>query len=317
MKLLQVQDLAVQFQSRGGNVLAVEGVNFDLDSGDVLGIAGESGCGKTTTALAIPGLLPNNATVTRGTILFNGQDLLAKTETAMTQIRWRQISIIFQGAMNALNPVRTIGHQIREPISYHNPKISRSEANERMEELLDRVGIPPSRARNYPHEFSGGMRQRAMIAMALACKPKLVIADEPVTALDVMIQAQILNLIKDLCAQLELSMILISHDLSVIAETCNKAIIMYAGQIVERGTVTSIFNHPAHPYSQGLLKAFPDIYGDRTLLAGIPGYPPNLIDPPRGCRFYARCPLGQDICHEIEPSIVQLEDDHLATCHLI
>jgi oligopeptide/dipeptide ABC transporter ATP-binding protein len=316
MSLLEIQDLAVEFKTRVGPAFAVDGVSFTLDRGQVLGLAGESGCGKTTTVLSIPRLLPRNATITHGQILFEGTDLLSKTEPEMESIRWKEISFVFQGAMNALNPVHSIGAQIREPIAHHGRGLSHTEVAGRATELLDLVGISPERALNYPHEFSGGMRQRVMIAMALACQPKLVIADEPVTALDVMIQAQILTLLKQLRDKLGLSMILISHDLSVIAETCDRVGIMYAGKLVEQGPVRSVFANPAHPYSTGLLHAFPDIYGPRKFVAGIPGYPPDLTHPPRGCRFYDRCPERMEICLQHEPEVSLYEADHQVACHL-
>ncbi len=315
MSLLEIQDLAVEFKSRAGYVHAVDGVSFRLETGEVLGIAGESGCGKTTTVLSIPMLLPRNANVVGGRILFNDENLLAKSNTEMEKVRWRQISVIFQGAMNALNPVKTIGSQIGEAISHHEPEVSRQEISRRIGDLLEMVGIAADRSRNYPHEFSGGMRQRVMIAMALACRPQLVIADEPVTALDVMVQAQILTLLKGLSRQLGLSMILISHDLSVIAETCQRVAIMYAGKLVEQGSVENLFHHPAHPYTQRLLRAFPNIYAAKKFVGGIPGYPPNLIRPPVGCRFYDRCHARQACCLAAEPKITEIEPGHQIACH--
>ena len=317
MSLLEVQDLAVEFKSRAGYVHAVDGVSFHLEKGEVLGIAGESGCGKTTTVLAIPKLLPQNARILGGKILFNEDNLLTKTEQDMEKVRWRQISVVFQGAMNALNPVKTIGWQIGEAISHHEPDVSQGEVHRRVSELLEMVGIAAVRSRNYPHEFSGGMRQRVMIAMALACQPQLVIADEPVTALDVMVQAQILNLLKGLSHRLNLSMILISHDLSVIAETCQKVAIMYAGKLVEQGTVEHLFNNPAHPYTQRLLKAFPNIYGSKEFVSGIPGYPPDLLNPPPGCRFFDRCHVRIKRCQTEAPDDYEIEPNHHVVCHLI
>ncbi len=313
--LLEVQDLAVQFKSRLGDVHAVDGVSFSLPTGTVLGLAGESGCGKTTMALTIPRLLPKNARIQAGHIRFDGTDLLSLSEDEMQKVRWSQISIVFQGSMNALNPVKTIGDQILEPIIRHERQTSRAEASRRVSELLDWVGIPSSRAKNYPHEFSGGMRQRVMIAMALACRPRLIIADEPVTALDVMIQAQILSLMNDLRRQLDLALILISHDLSVIAETCDQVAIMYAGKLVEHGSAEGVFSHPAHPYTRALIRAFPNINGAREFIGGVPGYPPNLIHPPTGCRFHERCANRRETCIYSEPVLRNLEDRHTVACH--
>ncbi|MCL4561378.1 MAG: ABC transporter ATP-binding protein [Chloroflexi bacterium] len=315
--LLDIQDLAINFKTRSGDVHAVDGVSFQLEAGKVLGIAGESGCGKTTTALSIPRLLPSNARLVRGHILFDGVDLMQFSEGEIEKIRWKQISMVFQGAMNALNPVKTIGAQIIEPIVWHEPAIARGDANQRVLELLERVGIPAARARSYPHEFSGGMRQRVMIAMALACRPKLIISDEPVTALDVMIQAQILNLLKDLQKQMNLAMIFISHDLSVIAESCDEIAIMYAGKLVERGSIRKVFSQPAHPYTQALIRSFPNIYGKQELIHGIPGYPPNLIHPPTGCRFHERCDRCIDICAQSEPVLREVGEGQIAACHRI
>lgn len=316
MALLELRDLHVQFTSRGGVVHAVDGVSLDVQAGEVLGLAGESGCGKTTLMLAIPRLLPKNARITAGQIRFLGENLLEKPEAEMEALRWQGISFVFQGSMNALNPVRSIGWQIAEPLAHHQPDLSRQAVQRRAAELLEMVGIPASRLSNFPHEFSGGMRQRVMIAMALACNPRLVIADEPVTALDVMIQAQILHLLKDLSRQLGLSMILISHDLSVIAETCQRAAIMYAGKLVEAGPVEALFNTPAHPYARGLIGAFPDIYAQREFVAGIPGYPPDLIQPPPGCRFAPRCPARMAVCTQREPQTVDVRESHRVACHL-
>lgn len=316
MNILEVRDLAIYFKSRAGTVHAVDGVNLWLEKGKILGIAGESGCGKSTTALSIPKLLPSNASISRGAILFNGENIADKSEKEMEALRWKQISVIFQGAMNALNPLKTVGQQIMEPILLHEPKTTKSEAKARTEELLEQVGIAKNRFYSYPHEFSGGMRQRAMIAMSLACRPQLVIADEPVTALDVMVQAQILELIRDLCKQYELSMIMISHDLSVLAELCDQIAIMYAGKVVEYGNAKEVFRNPKHPYTIRLMHSFPDIHGERTFVNGIPGYPPSLLYPPKGCSFYDRCTVRKDECKDAEMKIVNVGDNHYSACSL-
>jgi peptide/nickel transport system ATP-binding protein len=314
--LLDVQDLSISFASRQGSVRAVRGISFSMEEGELLGLAGESGSGKTTTAMAIPRLLSRNASIDGGRILFRGEDLLAKAEEEMEDIRWKDISVVFQGAMNALNPVRRVSAQVLEAIRRHEPATAKEEGERRVGELFELVGIPAARASGYPHEFSGGMRQRAMIAMALACKPRLVIADEPITALDVMIQAQILNLIRRLCSELRLSMVLISHDLSVIAETCDRVAIMYAGRLVEIGGARELFERPAHPYTAALLGAFPDITKERRFAAGIPGNPPSLVRPPAGCGFYDRCSRRSPECAAADPALADLGGGHLAACRL-
>ena len=315
MNILDIKDLTVQFKSRAGMVHAVENVNLWIEKGQLLGIAGESGCGKSTTALAIPRLLQKNAVIPSGRILFNGEDLLQKSEKEMEDYRWKQISVIFQGAMNALNPLRTVGKQIIEPILLHEQGTSAREAEERGKTLMEQVGIAASRFSNYPHEFSGGMRQRVMIAMALACRPKLVIADEPVTALDVMIQAQILELLRELSSAYSLSMVMISHDLSVLSELCDKIAIMYAGRVMEYGDARDVFTSPKHPYTQRLMKSLPNIYGEKVFIHGIPGHPPNLLDPPRGCPFYDRCTQKKPRCVETEPALIATEGTHYTACH--
>jgi peptide/nickel transport system ATP-binding protein len=313
--LLVVEDLAVRFSMPKGSVKAVDGVSFRLDDGEALGIAGESGCGKTTTALSLVRLLPSNGRIRSGKVELFGIDLVPKTEQQLARYRWREISIVFQGAMNALNPVRRVGDQIAEPIEVRLGQ-PRESARKRAAELLDLVGIPKKRATAYAHELSGGMRQRAMIAMALACDPAIVIGDEPTTALDVMVQAQILQLLEQLRRDLGLSLILITHDLSVIAETCDKVMVMYAGKVAEEGPVRRVFTAPRHPYTQALLAAFPNIHADRRTLEVIPGMPPDLRNPPPGCRFAPRCAFAMPVCTEVVPPEVTFSDGVRVACHL-
>ena len=315
--MLQIRNLSIEFTRRSGPVLAVRNVDLAMRKGEILGLAGESGCGKTTTAMAIPRLLPVNARVTSGEILFEGANLLSKSEQEMGRIRWKEISVVFQGAMNALNPVKRAGAQVAEAILQHDKDARPEEVRDRVGRLFEMVGISAKRATHYPHEFSGGMRQRAMIAMAIACNPKLVIADEPITALDVMIQAQILDLMKELCDQLGLAMVLISHDLSVIAETCDRVAIMYAGCLVEVGPAREVFAHPAHPYTAALIGAFPNIHGERRFVGGIPGTPPDLRQRPPGCSFSDRCVRRGPRCGTEEPVLMDLGGGHAAACCLI
>jgi oligopeptide/dipeptide ABC transporter ATP-binding protein len=312
--LLVVDDLRTHFQLDGQTVHAVDGVSFRLDQGEALGIAGESGCGKTTTALSLVRLLPSNARIVSGSIRYYGIDLVQKSDNALRRYRWREISIVFQGAMNALNPVHRLRDQIAEPIR-ERLGLSEKVALKRAGELLELVGIPRKRGGAYPHELSGGMRQRAMIAMALACNPAIVIGDEPTTALDVMIQAQILDLLERLRHELGLSLILITHDLSVIAETCDRILVMYAGRVAEEGAVGEVFRRPRHPYTQKLLSAFPNISADRRTLDVIPGAPPDLRMPPPGCRFAPRCPFAMPVCTEVVPPEVTFDGVRVA-CHL-
>jgi oligopeptide/dipeptide ABC transporter ATP-binding protein len=313
--LLEVRDLSVRFRMPEGSVKAVESVSFDLADGEALGLAGESGCGKTTTALSLVRLLPANGYIKSGSIELFGIDLVPRTETQLARYRWREISIVFQGAMNALNPVRRIGEAIAEPIEV---RLGQSEeaSRRRAGELLELVGIPKKRASAYPHELSGGMRQRAMIAMALACDPAIMIGDEPTTALDVMVQAQILKLLEDLRRDLGLSLILITHDLSVIAETCDRVLVMYAGRVAEEGPVRRVFTAPRHPYTKKLLSAFPNIHADRRTLEVIPGMPPNLRNPPPGCRFAPRCASVMAVCTEVVPPEIRFADGVRVACHL-
>lgn len=318
MVLLEVENLKMYYETMRGWVKAVDDISFTLEKGNALGLAGESGCGKTSAALAILRLLPWNGKIFGGRILFRGQDILKMDEKKVREdFRWLRASVIFQGAMNALHPTKNIGDQIAEPIIVHEG-VGKKEALERAGKLLDLVGIGASKADRYPHELSGGMKQRSMTAMALACNPDLIIADEPTTALDVIIQAQILKAMKELQQKLNLSMMLISHDLSTIAETCNRAAIMYAGKIVEYGDIISVFKEPVHPYTKKLISAFPSILGQKTELTSIHGFPPDLLKPPPGCRFHPRCEHAMDICRKKDPPTVTLGDGkHRVACHLV
>ncbi len=312
--LLAVEDLHVWFDLPGGGELhAVRGVSFELDTGDRLGLVGESGCGKTTTILALMGLLPPTASVA-GRVLFEGDDVLADGERTVSPHRWRDVAMVFQGAMNAFNPVRRIGDQIVEPMELHEVAEG-SVARARAAELLERVGIPAARARAYPHEFSGGMRQRAAIAMALACDPKVLLADEPTTALDVMVQAQILRLLVGLADDLGLALVLVTHDLPVVAQTCHRAAVMYAGKIVESGSVDALYHEPRHPYTRLLFAATPDLE-DGSGVVSIPGAPPRLDRTIVGCPFRPRCDSAFEPCVSLDPALVSVGDAHEAACHL-
>jgi len=317
MTVLDVQNLKTYYYTLRGPVKAVDDVSFQVKKGEALGLAGESGCGKTTVALSVLKILPSGGKIIGGKILLREDDLVKLKENKMRQVRWKKISMVFQGAMNALNPLFKVEDQIVEAILTNERGVRKKEAYERANKMLELVGIQPSRGKDYPHEFSGGMRQRALIAMALACNPELLIADEPGTALDVIVQAQVLKLMSELKARLNLSMILITHDLSIIAELCEKTAIMYAGKIVEQGDIISIFKEPLHPYTQGLLSAFPSIKEAKRRMTSIPGVPPDLLEPPSGCRFHPRCPKAMQICKEREPITVKMgRQTHYVACYL-
>lgn len=312
--LLRVENLTMHYTTRAGEVSAVDDVSFTLEKGASMGLVGESGCGKTSIAATILKLLPENAEIKGGHVYLNGSDLAAMTENEIRHIRWRRISMVFQAAMNSLNPVYKVGDQITEALETHLPQLTAQDTRKRVEDLFALVGLDPKLADQYPHEYSGGMRQRAVIAMALACHPDLIIADEPTTALDVIVQDSLLREMTELQQQLGMAMIYISHDIAVIAEVSDRIGVMYAGKLVELGDTDDIFHHPIHPYTQGLLSAFPSIIGPKRQLATLPGEPPDLISPPSGCRFHPRCPYATDICNEKVPAFEEHRPGHFAAC---
>lgn len=317
MGLLEVENLRMYYKTVRGYVQAVDRVSFEVGEEDALGLAGESGCGKTSTALAILRLLPWNAKILEGKIMFEGSDIAKMHDKEIrNKIRWKRISMIFQGAMNALHPTYNVGRQIGEAVLQHED-VNNEEALERAAKLLELVGIDADKVDRYPHELSGGMKQRAVTAMALACNPAIVIADEPTTALDVIVQAQVLNVMKELRRKLKLSWILITHDLSLITETCDRLAIMYAGKIMEYGDLVDLYKEPLHPYTQKLLTAFPSVVGPRTEMESIPGFPPDLLKPPPGCRFHPRCPKAMEICRKTEPNLSDAQKKgQFVACHL-
>jgi peptide/nickel transport system ATP-binding protein len=315
MPLLEVRDLTIEYHTNAGIFRAVEQLGFQLEQGKSLGMVGESGCGKTTAMLALMRLLPEAGRIVAGEVLLDGIDLLRLPVTEIRHYRWSQIAMVFQGAMNALNPVRTIGSQIQEAILLHE-RGRRKKAEKEVERLLDLVGVPASRKDQYPHQYSGGMRQRAMIAMALACRPKVLITDEPTTALDVMVQAQILDLLSDLQQELNLAVIMVTHDLGVVSEVCDEVLVMYGGRLAEYASAEDIFEWPVHPYTSQLLLAFPDIEDPRVELSSIPGYPPALDALPPGCRFEPRCGLGNERCSRETPGVITVAPGHICSCLL-
>ena len=311
---LSVRDLVVEYTAEGDTIHAVNGVSFDLKRGTTIGLVGETGAGKTTIAKAILRILPKrSAKVCNGEIVLDGEDLLSLEEQKMRKVRGDKIAMIFQDPMSALNPVMRIGKQISEVILVHND-VNKRAADEKAKEILEMVGIPASRFREYPHQFSGGMKQRVVIAMALACDPDLLIADEPTTALDVTIQAQILDMINELKQKKNTSMIMITHDMGIVAEVCDDVAVVYAGQIIEFGTKEEIFDHPSHPYTQGLFGAIPTLDGDEERLSPVDGLPPDPADLPKGCSFSPRCPYATQACKDTPVEMHSLGGTHQCRC---
>ncbi len=317
--LLDVNDLKVSFFTHAGEVKAVDGISYQVHENEVMGIVGESGSGKSVEAYSIMGLLQSPGKVIGGSVTFEGEDVLAYTDEQRREFRGKRAAMIFQNPMTCLNPVYTIGNQLMEALTCHNKSISKAEARKQAIEMLELVGInnADKRMDQYPHEFSGGMRQRAMIAMAMICHPKLLIADEPTTALDVTIQAQILELMKDLQKQTGMAIVFITHNLGVVAEVCDKVSVMYAGHILEQAKVDDLFYSPAHPYTKGLMRSIPNLdEKERTRLIPIEGTPVDLLDPPKGCSFGPRCEHCMKICLSQKPPMVEVEKDHLSACWL-
>ncbi len=315
MALLEVKELRTYYYTLRGVVKAVDNVSFSLERGEVLGIAGESGCGKSTLAWALLGLVPPPGRIAGGRIVLDGIELTKLSEHDLRKkVRWKKVSMIFQGAMNALTPVFTIEDQLAEPLMIHKG-MHKNEARERIAQILKAVGLDETIMKRYPHELSGGQKQRVIIAMALLLNPDLVIADEPTTALDVIVQAQIMNLFKEIKKKYNMGMIFITHDLSLIAEIADKVAIMYAGKIVEIGSSDQVFGNPRHPYTQGLLRSIPRIRS-KEKITWIPGVPPDLVRPPPGCRFFPRCKYVKEQCRKEEPKLKEIEPGHFVACHL-
>ena len=304
----------MHYSTRRGPVFAVDQVSFSLRRGESIGLVGESGCGKTSIAISLLKLLPENAEILSGEIRLNGVDLVPLTESQVRKYRWRNISMVFQAAMNSLNPVYTVEEQILEAMREHLPQLSDKEMRSQVDHLFELVGLDPSIKTEYPHQYSGGMRQRAVIAMALSCHPDIIIADEPTTALDVIVQDQLLKKIREVQEQLEMAMIYISHDIAVIAEVTERVGVMYAGKLVEMAASDEIFHRPLHPYTMGLMSSFPSIIGEKTALVTIPGEPPDLLAPPPGCRFHPRCPFATEICRTDVPEFKEHVSGHWAAC---
>jgi peptide/nickel transport system ATP-binding protein len=312
--ILSVQDLTMHYTTRKGDVWAVDDVSFDVEQGKSLGLVGESGCGKTSVAISLLRLLPDNARILGGHVYLGDTDVLALSEQEMLDVRWGRISMIFQAAMNALNPVYRVGDQIVEALETHIEIMSVAQARERVAELFEWVGLDPALMDRYPHEFSGGMRQRAVIAMALSCTPDVIIADEPTTALDVIVQDRILKQMLTIQKKLDMGMIYISHDIAVIAEVSDRIGVMYAGRMAELADAVDVFERSMHPYTFALMSAFPSIKGEKRELMTLPGEPPDLLNPPPGCRFHPRCPRATTVCRKEQPPFEDKGSGHLVAC---
>jgi len=313
--LLKIEDLEVHYEARAGIVRAVDHVDLDVRLGETLGLVGESGCGKSTLGFAILRLVPSPGRIVGGSIIFDGEELLDKDEEHLRYIRGKRISMVFQDPMTSLNPLQKIGEHLVETITTHE-SVSKEEAWKRAEDLVDRLGISPSRLSDYPHQFSGGMRQRIMISLALALDSDLIIADEPTTSLDVIVEAQILDLLKELKAAYDMTLILITHNMGIVAELVDRVAVMYAGKIVELADALDLFANPLHPYAQGLLKSIPNIKLWDQEFEIMKGLPPDLINSPTGCRFHPRCPHVMDICSEVDPPLKPVENGTMVACHL-
>jgi len=314
LPLLEVDSLTVDYRTRRGNIRAVNNLSFTLEKGETLGLVGESGSGKSTLGLSIIRLIPPPGVIVNGHLRIDGTDILSLSEEEMRSIRGKKVAFVFQDPMTSLNPVKKVGAHFVELIRSHEPNVSEREALERAKTAINDVGILPERINDYPHQFSGGMRQRIMIALAIALNPDLVIADEPTTALDVIVQAKILDLLRSLRDTYGMALILITHDLSIVLERCDKIIVMYAGSIVEYATSMELHRNPRHPYTQGLLQSIPNIELAEQKLEAIPGSPPNLLNPPKGCRFWPRCSNAKKKCRAEEPPIVESSPGHFVRC---
>ncbi len=315
MNILEIKDLKVYYMTKNGPAKAVDSISFSVEKNKTVGLIGESGCGKTTTARAIMNFVKEPGKIAGGEIIFNGRNILNLSDGELRALRGKEITIVRQEAQNALNPVMTIGDQIAEVILEHE-RIDKKAAWQRAEKQLDLVGISHKRAKTFPHEMSGGMRQRGMIAIATACNPDFIIMDEPITGLDVIVQRQLLTLINDLRNRLNLTALFIAHDLSVVSETCDEVVVMYAGKIMEKADVISLYQNPLHPYTKALIYSYPSIRGEKRKLKSIPGSPPLLVNPPEGCRFHPRCEFATDLCRTVEPEIRRI-NGHSVACHIV